>query len=292
MRIEKVASILPGQDGAVWGDYLFRFDSDGTGWAFDARPLANARPEAPVQLPLLAQFHTDAADAVIPHFNAVAFGAEYYASGDEFPLLYANLYNNYSAEPDRREGVCCVYRLQRTPTSFTMTLVQVIRIGFVGDAALWCSGERGADVRPYGNFVVDREKGLLHAFVMRDVPHTTRYFTFALPKSDAGEYTQEYGVPTVTLEPQDILSYFDTDYHLYIQGACCHDGKICSSEGFNAEDPPALRLIDPVRQCQLEKADLVQLGYPDEAEWIDYYKGCCYYSDAPGNVYRIAFENS
>lgn len=295
MTIEKIAVLAAtgrfdaGQDGAFWGDILFRFHADGSGWAYDARPLDTAGPNAVAELPRLAEFHTEPGDAVVPHFNAVVFGSEYYAEGDEFPLLYANLYNNYAAQADRREGVCCVYRLQRKADSFAMTLVQVIRIGFVQDAALWCSPGEKTDVRPYGNFVIDRQKNILYAFTMRDAANRTRYFSFALPKLADGVYSAEYGVNVVTLTPEDICGCFDTEYHRYIQGACCHEGKIYSSEGFDETPPPTLRVIDPATERQLVCMDLAQRGFPAEAEWIDFRSGICYYSDAPGNVYRVDF---
>ena len=298
MHIEKIAALEngghpdAGQDGAFCGDCMFRFDADGTAWAFDARPLCAATAEAPVTLPLLAAFHTDPADAVIPHFNAVSFGSEYYEPGDGFPLLYANLYNNYAGEADRREGVCCVYRLQRTQESFDLTLVQVIRIGFTKDDFLWCSGGGVTDVRPYGNFVVDRDANILYVYTMRDAAHTARYFAFGLPSVDDGEASTEYGVPVVTLTAEDILDCFDTEYHNYIQGGCCHDGLIWSSEGFDHTPPPTLRVIDPIARRQIGMADLVQLGFPREAEFVDFYDGECYYSDASGAVYRVAFDST
>ena len=296
MKIEKVATLEKaghpdaGQDGAFCGNYMFRFDADGTGWAFDARPLCEASAAETVILPLLATFHTDPADAVTPHFNAVTFGSEYYEPEDEFPLLYANLYNNYAGETDRREGVCCVYRLQKTQDSFSMTLVQVIRIGFTKDDFLWCSGDGVADVRPYGNFVVDRDSNTLYVYTMRDAAHTTRYFAFGLPLVDDGEDSQEYGVPVVTLTEEMILDCFDTEYHNYIQGGCCGGGLIWSSEGFDHDPPPTLRVIDPIGRQQLDMADLTQLGFSREAEFIDFYGGDCYYSDAAGNVYRVEFD--
>ncbi len=296
MKIEKIAVLETtsqphtGQDGVFWGDWMFRFDADGTGWAFDARPLDAATPDAVAELPLLAKFHTAPGDAVVPHFNSVAFGCECYDAGDEFPLLYANLYNNYAGQADRREGVCCVYRLQRAGDSFAMTLVQVIRIGFVRDAELWCSPGEKTDVRPYGNFVIDREKRVLYAFTMRDAAHRTRYFAFDLPGASEGVFCEEYGVRVVTLTAQDIRSCFDTEYHQYVQGACCHAGRIFSSEGFDVSPPPALRVIDPAGKSQIVHVDLVELGFPAEAEWIDFRADCCYYSDARGNVYRVDIE--
>ena len=276
------------QDGAFYGDYMFRFNADGNCRVFDARPL-DTPGETPVDLPFIAQFRTDPADPVVPHFNAVVFGSEYYAPDDDFPLLYANLYNNYAKAEDRMEGTCCVYRLQKTADSFATTLVQVIRIGFVKDT-LWKSDGEKADVRPYGNFVIDTEKSLLHVFTMRDAEHVTRYFTFRLPGLAEGECDPRFGVPTVTLQKEDILNWFDTDYHLFIQGACCHGGRIYSSEGFNKDIPPALRVIDPAAGKQLCHTDLTTLGYEIEAEWIDFRNGICYYSDAHGQIYEADFE--
>jgi hypothetical protein len=101
--------------------------------------------------------------------------------------------------------------------------------------------------------------------------------------------SEEYGVPVAVLEASDILSCFDTPYHLYIQGACCHNGLIYSSEGFNADIPPSLRIIDPQAKQQIDHANLAELGYPTEAEWIDFRGERCYYSDGFGNLFEVLF---
>ena len=63
------------QDGAFWGDYLFRFNADGSCRVFDAHPL-DGTSDTPVDLPLITAFHTDPADPVVPHFNAVDFAID------------------------------------------------------------------------------------------------------------------------------------------------------------------------------------------------------------------------
>lgn len=290
MKLTQIGKMSYGaQDGAIWGDYVFRFNADGQCRVFDARPLDTAAEDAPVDLPLLASFAVNPAEPLVPHFNAVVFGTEYYADGDEFPLLYANIYNNYAKAEDRLEGTCCVYRLARKNLQFSMQLVQVIRIGFTKET-LWISEGDKPDVRPYGNFVIDRDKNLLHAFTMRDAEHKTRYFTFHLPKRTEGELCEAWGVPVATLGKEDILRWFDTDYHLFIQGACCHGGLVYSSEGFNKDVPPSLRVIDPAAGVQLHAVNLVDLGYDVEAEWIDFRNGVCYYSDAWGNIFTADFD--
>ena len=285
MKITPISEMdMHAQDGAICGDYLFRFDAKGLCRVYDARGLASGAET----LTRIAECSIHSADPLVPHFNAVCFGAEYFAEGDEFPLMYANLYNNYAKEENRREGICCVYRVQRTDAEFSFTLVQLIRIGFTDDP-LWRSAD-GKDVRPYGNFVVDTEKKLLHVFTMRDADHTARYFTFRLPTQADCVPDREFGIPSVTLTKEDILSYFDTEYHLYIQGACCHNGLIYSSEGFNERRPPALRVIDPAEKKQIRHMHLPDYGYTVEAEWIDFYEGKCFYSDVHGKIFLVDFE--
>lgn len=289
MTIKKIGSMGFGaQDGAVWGDFLFRFDHAGHCRVYDATALDTDADEG-VNPPQIAAFTLNPDDKIIPHCNAVTFGQEYYTEGDEFPLLYANVYNNYAKAEDRLEGMCCVYRLQRTGLDFRAVLVQLIRIGFAHERGLWLSAGDVKDVRPYGNFVVDREAGLLHAFVMRDGDRTTRYFTFRLPSVTDGAVSADFGVRVAVLEKDDILSSFDTPYHLYIQGACCEGGLIYSSEGFNADIPPSIRVIDPSERRQISHANLADLGYPTEAEWINFRGERCFYSDGCGDLYRIEF---
>ena len=286
MNIKKIGRMGNGaQDGAIWGGFVFRFDHAGHCWVYDAAALDGDCEN--LILPQIASFSLNADDALIPHCNAVTFGGTYYEADDEFPLLYANVYNNYAKEQDRRVGMCCVYRLQREGLSFRAELVQLLKIGFAQERGLWLSEGEVNDVRPYGNFVVDRERGLLHAFVMRDGDKTTRYFTFRLPDVKDGAMSEEYGVPVAVLEASDILSCFDTPYHLYIQGACCHNGRIYSSEGFNADIQPSLRIIDPQAKQQIDHANLAELGYPTEAEWIDFRGERCYYSDGFGNLFEV-----
>lgn len=288
MKLKQVAQMRSGQDGAFFGDFMFRFDARGNGTVYDARVL-DAADGVIADLPVIARFSMNAGDAVIPHCNAVVFGCEYAAEGDEFPLLYANVYNNCAKEENRREGTCCVYRLQRSGTEFSVTLVQMIRVGFV-HTPLWKSDGDIQDVRPYGNFVIDREKRLLHAFTMRDAQRVTRYFTFPLPRLSEGETDPQTGVRTVVLTESDLLDSFDTEYHLFIQGACCEGGRIYSSEGFNEKVHPSLRVIDPAEKKQLLHVDLTTLGEVGEAEWIDFRGGRCCYSDGDGKVFLVDFE--
>lgn len=279
MKINPITKIVGGQDGVVFNDYLFRFDGKGNCAVYDVNNISDP----------ITCFILDKSDVIVPHSNAVMFGNEYYCEEDEFPLLYSNIYNNYAKAENKLKGVCCVYRLQKKGTEFTTTLVQLIEIGFVQDEC-WKSQD-GDDVRPYGNFTIDTENSIYYAFTMRDESNTTRYFSFVLPKLQEGEFDEVYQVKRVVLEKKDIIGQFDCEYHRYVQGACYNKGKIYSLEGFtdDVKNPPALRIIDTEKQCQLAYIPFSDFGLTVEPEMIDFANGICYYCDNHGNLYMIEF---
>ena len=281
MVIREISKIIGGQDGAIYKNYLFRFSSKGGCTVYDLSALC-AEP-API-----AEFKLDGSELVVPHSNSVTFGGEFFAPGDEFPLLYSNVYNNYAKTEDKRVGICCVYRLLREGNSFSTKLVQLIKIGFTDDRSLWRSSGDVEDKRPYGNFVVDTDKDQLWAFVMRDGAMQTRYFAFDLPKLAEGEIGAS-GVREVTLTADMIKEYFDTPYHNYVQGAVCREGKIYTVEGFGEKIHPALRIIDTEKKCQLLHFDFFDAGYTDEAELIDFYGDRCIYGDHIGDLFELVF---
>lgn len=282
MKLEKIGKIRDGrQDGAISNGFLFSFNHKGECTVYRMEDLESEE--------IFAEFTLDRCDELVPHGNSVSFGCEYFDEGDEFPLLYSNIYNNYAKAEDRLEGVSLVYRIQRDKNAFSSALVQIIQVGFTKDCSLWCSDSE--DRRPYGNFTVDKENGLLYAFTMRDIPHSTRYFAFSLPRLCDGEVWDKYGVKRVVLEKEDILHYFDCDYHHYVQGATCHGGKIYSLEGFtdSAENPPAIRVIDTEKKKEADFTRFCDLGTNIEPEMIDFHNGTCYYADHLGNVYNLIF---
>lgn len=287
MRIYQVAKICSGQDGAIWNNYLFRFNSKGQCSVYrisDFERTTNVDTTAQE----IGRFSLDRSDIIAPHSNSVMFGTEFYSCEDEFPLLYSNIYNNYAKSENRLCGLCCVYRIQRVNNLFKSTLVQLIEIAFTTDPNHWCS-KAGNDVRPYGNFTIDRERNIYHAFTMLDEAKITRYFSFSLPKLHDGIFDNVYNVNKVSLEVTDIISSFDCEYHRYVQGACCHKGKIYSLEGFtnNTDFPPALRIVDSSTQKQDQYIPFADYGLTIEPEFIDFKDDICYYSDNAGNLYII-----
>lgn len=284
MKITQIAKICGGQDGAIFENFLFRFDHKGSCTVYD--------------LSTLPEFNGDKAEPIagftigeepIPHSNAVCFGKQYYAEGDEFPLLYSNIYNNYRAAEDPLRGVCCVYRITRKEERFSAKLVQLIKIGFIEYSNLWLSSE--ADKRPYGNFLVDPQRDRYYGFTMRDAADSTRYFVFDLPNVFEGEPDEVYGVKSVVLGAEDIKGYFDCEYHRFLQGGCVNNGKIYSTEGFteSCDNPPALRVISLDDEKQELFVPFGDFGLTVEPELIDFWGETCCYADNHGNLYTIEF---
>ena len=288
MKVTPIGKIVgDAQDGAIYGKYLFVIDNKGTVSVYDVDSFENGvTPDDKID-----SFKLDKWETICPHSNAVCFGSEFYEKGDEFPLMYSNIYNNYAGSPRSLKGVCCVYRVERNGAKFSTTLVQLIEIGFVEDATLWkMSADADCD-RPYGNFTVDREKNVYYGFTMRSLQDGTRYFAFDLPRARDGEIDEELGVKRVVLKREDIKYYFDTEHHYYVQGACCHKSLIYSLEGFHTDElPPRFRIIDPMARKQIFATDLRKYTPSIEPELIDFCGDVCYYSDDHGNLYIMEFE--
>ena len=288
---KKIGNICQGQDGAIYGNNVFRFGGDGNCYVYDLNrlePLADGEAEC------IATFRLDRADEICPHSNSVCFGSEKYDEGDEFPLLYTNIYNAYDRQEDEMWGVCCVYRLEREGAGFKTTLVQLIEVGFAHDSELWCSRKpgQGRDTRPFGNFTIDASTGKYYGIVTRDATHRTRFFEFVLPSLKDGVTDEKYGVRRVILTQDDILAKFDCDYSNYLQGACAHNGLIYSTEGGSRSvyNPATLTVVDPARQRQVTRISLIYYGMEFEPEFIDFAGERCIYIDNMGNVFELFFE--
>lgn len=282
MNAKKLGEIEKGQDGAIFNNYLFRFNTKGACAVYQIGDLSdNSVP--------ISRFVLDKSDIIAPHSNSVAFSNTRYCETDEFPLLYSNVYNNYAKTDNPMKGVTCVYRLERSGNKFSTTMLQLIEIGFTDDP-VWKSSDCN-DVRPYGNFAIDAKNKTYYAFTMRDEEQTTRYFSFALPNINDGTYDDTFGVNRVVLNKKDILSYFDCEYHRYVQGACFHNGTIYSVEGFTDSEtnPPAIRLIDVHTQKQDRLYYFANCNMHIEPEFIDFENETCYYADSDGNVFILSF---
>ncbi len=277
---EKIGKISRHQDGAIYGDYLFHLSTNGLCEVYSLPGVTR-----------ISSFVLDKTDKAVPHSNAVCFGSEFYAECDEFPLLYTNIYNNYSSCEDKREGCSLVYRIIRQGSVFTSKLVQIIKIAFAKDEGLWYS-EGKKDVRPYGNFVVDTDSNMLYAFVMRDAEQRTRFFSFELPKVADGDYDADTDARAVSLNANDIKAIFDCPYMKYMQGATYYCGYIYSLEGIlcDAGLPLKFRVIDLKNQKEIFEYGLEKIGLVGEPEFVAVYNGEFLYADAEGNLYKFIFS--
>ena len=122
MKFTETSHAKTGQDGAIFGNLMFRFDTMGNCLVYDTAEI-----DKRAELPIVAEFSLSKNDPVIPHANSVVFGADYYCDGDEFPLIYLNVYNNYAKCENKRVGECCVYRLMRKGESFEFGIVRGCR---------------------------------------------------------------------------------------------------------------------------------------------------------------------
>ena len=282
MKFNKVANIAAAQDGAIWGGRLFRIDASGNCTVYRVEELLGE--PAP-----MASFKLDKRELICPHSNSVCFGTKYYDEGDEYPLLYTNIYNNYSKSEKKLIGVTCVYRIEEDGEGFKSTLVQLVEIGFVEDAELWRARAESHGVRPYGNFLVDPDDGSFWAYTMVNEERGTKYYRFNTPEAREGVLDEGLGVTRAVLNKEDILDSFDGAYARFIQGGVIHAGKLYSVEGFISEpNLPTMRIVDLKAKTE-EVYNLTELGIAEEPELIDFSDGVCYYSDWRGTVYTVSF---
>jgi hypothetical protein len=276
----KIAQIANGrQDGAVYGDYLFSFNSAGECKVYSLDGYT-----------YLSSFVLNKNEVLSPHSNSVCFGSYKYSENDEFPLLYCNVYNTYKNNR-AYDGTCNVYRIWREGDVFETKLVQVIKIGFTADTSLWSSPS--GDVRPYGNFAVDTDNNRLYAFTMRDEGRTTRFFSFELPRATEGVFDSTLGTLKLTLGTEDILERFDVPYSYYVQGATYYDGRIYSLEGFTNDgtNRAAMKIVNVENKALECVIDLYGMGFKTEPEVVYVYEGDLHYIDVSGNVYKFDIEN-
>lgn len=264
---EKLGNIKKMQDGATYGNNLIEMDSSNHGIVYDINSYE--------------EIGTITLDKTISmHSNSVCFGAEKYDEQDEFPLMYTNVYNNYSSDEDRREGICGVFRLVKdVPGNYYGQLVQLIKIGFTEDLSLWKSKKDGSDFRPYGNFVVDTDNNRLYAYVMRDSEQITRFFEFECPTVDKSEtYTN------IVLGKEDIISSFDLVFYSALQGVTYFDGMLYSLDGFQNA---MIHVVNLKEQCLYATLKLSEMGMAYEPEAIFSMENSVVFANSTGNVYRI-----
>lgn len=228
-----------GQDSAVYDGKLFTFGSDGNYKVFDFETKTQ-----------LASLSLDG--DYTPHANAVSFGNKLNDS-DPYPLLYITGYNGTDASDNAlNPGVCLVYKVN---ADYTTELVQVISIAFTNNIALWGSGKSSDGIYRFGDFVVDTDNNVLYAFTIRDDYLTnTRFFKFNLPPTSE---------PTISLDTEDIIEYFDVPVYRVIQGATYHNGLIYVL--YSGLNHPGMAVVDVSQKKQIGNLNLKDVLTEPEA---------------------------
>ncbi len=284
MKIKRIGKIGYGQDGAIYAQYLFRFDPTGVGSVYDLRGIDEE--SSPIGI-----FSLDPSGKLIPCASSVAFGTEYAESDDEFPALYVNVYNNYAKNDEPLKGATCVYRILRDDDGlFSASLIQLIEIDFTDDATLWETCETIDGPRPsFGNFAIDGEYSRYYASVTHNEMLGTRYFAFDLPALADGEYDENIDALHLHLSANDILHYFDCPYQRFLRGTALKNGKIYSLEGLALDPatPSAIRIIDLAQQREECYVSLADHGVTGEPKMIGFSGDICYFGDNTDALYTI-----
>lgn len=248
-----------GQDSANYNEYVFIFNSGGN---FKVHNLLTNETTV--------MFSLDQNNIIRPHCNACFFSNTKYDVNDKFPLLYVNAYNTTGLP----KGTLYCHRIiyDENNNTYETSLIQTINIGFTDNEIWTISG----DIRDYGNFVLDTDKNELYAFTLRG--ENTRFFKFNMPNFTTSQ---------VTLEIDDILDYFDTDYEPYIQGCLYLNGMIYSLCGINniVSNSSSLRVIDLIKKQEISKMSLSSIM--EEPESIIFYNDL--YIAGATNFYKFNF---
>lgn len=258
------------QDGAIYDGKNFVANAHGTVY------IKNVATGEAVQTMTL-----DKKDILDPHSNALSFSTR-----NDALHLYTNIYSNYKSDTDKHIGECCVYRLTESGGTWSNTLEQIIKVGFIDDSNYW---PPSTEERPYGNFVVDDENNLLYVYVLYKTINKISWFKFDLPAVTEGVQNSTYGCPVYTLEASAILSTWTTAYQEYIQGACVHKGLIYSTSGAGGQWGDAvLSVVDPAKKTVVAKFDFHKDDNAVEPESIDFDGDVCYYGDIQ-TMFRLDF---
>lgn len=250
------------QDGCVYNNYLFTFDSEGKCFVFD---LTNKELLCSTILPNV--------NGLLPHSNCVCFGKKM-NEDDEFPLLYTNVYNNYSNN-EETYGLCFVYKITKTNIcSFSFRHIQTIKVSFI-DSVFWHNNSNNNS--PYGNFLVYDD--FLFVYLNIFGSKITRFFKFPLPLINPNFSGITY------LDINNVIDIKDFILFKYIQGGTIYNDYLYSLEGFNES---CLRIIN-LTNDSLQSVELTNTICNKEPEFISFLNNYLIIGDVDGHLYYCYF---
>lgn len=254
------------QSMTIYGGYVFLFNSAGTG-----QVLNYSTKE------IIGTFTFTPTDA--QHSNSAQFTNVYYSESDEFPLmLLSRCGNNAGSAPGTDE--CLIYRVQRTNTTFTFTLINKIYPGF----------------DTYGNsWGIDADRNLLVMYACIGGTYSqgapVYYYVFKMPTK-----TDILSGQAITLQESDIVEKFTFGAYTY-QGCCVKNGRLFIGIQVSGSTLPNVYMIDLIHCTIASKISNLPWGH--EIEGIAIYDGKLYYSQKNGSdtsgtnplrIYEITFD--
>lgn len=258
------------QSIAAFGGYMFVFVDAGGGIVLDM-----ATKE------IISQFTT--AYTADDHQNSAQFSDIYYAEGDEFPLLFVSRCNGNAPEfGDENLDTCLVYRVTKSGTQFTFTLVNTI---------LWDHTTYGLD------WSVDSGARMLYTCSLQNGRYTvTENNPLVFTAFDMPTKTQILSGDTITLTDNDVRIHFEAD-HATMQGSTAANGVLYVAVVDETQSGVRQHILafDAVRQRVTAKVKLLNNL---ECEGVTIADGIMYVSqrrnassgdDNPLKIYAIEF---
>ena len=187
------------QSMTIYGGYVFFFSENGGGFVADYSTKV-----------ILSEFNTE--PTTVNHNNSAQFSDIYYADGDEFPLLFVSRCGNSSYQSGEHDlDEMLIYRVVRTDTTFTFTLINTVKI----------------NVQTYGmSWGVDNVSHTLYACAPINgnwQVQTGNYVDFWMVKEPTKSQILS-GTPIVIGE-DGIVAHFSHDYFTG-QGCAVNGGKL------------------------------------------------------------------
>lgn len=248
---------------AIYNDYVFMLNEGGDGLVLDYNTKN-----------IISQISTQ--PTAYQHHNSAQFTNIYYNASDEFPLLMTSMCGNQIADLTDYD-VAQFYRIQRSGTTFTFTLVNTIKTDFITRGCSW-----GIDNGNNKLYMVGGRTGYSESNFVCE------FFVWEMPTRE-----QIISGSQITVYEADKLSYMTyprfTVQGIYVNGGIAYVGRSIENVGqfLYAVDISANRLLSEIPLTDYK-----------ELEGVAIYDGCIFVSQKdgtdtsatnPAKIYKISF---
>lgn len=215
------------------------------------------------------------------HQNSAQFTDLYYDQDDEFPLL---LVSRYMKNTGTNNDGCLVYRVTRSESVFTMTLITTILWDHTTYGVDWCMDSKTKTL--YGIAFLNGD----YTVTQNNPSHVVG---FGFPSADDLRTNQ-----TITLTDDDIKSSFTIE-HQIVQGCTMHNGVIYVAYVLNDESAAVKCFVGAVDVDSQQIVSKIPLLVRLECEGVAIQDGTMYVSQRRGSdsgtenplkIYSIDFD--